>query len=115
MKSSISVSLSTLARLGFHVLLVMFSNLKLSRSELEMKEKNCEKYRSVIVYVYIYGTTLTQHVAYTDGELFWFLCFCRWGLSRHFHYVPEILAAFFWTLPALFNHVCLVLFLLPKD
>ncbi|KAL2932747.1 7-dehydrocholesterol reductase [Bienertia sinuspersici] len=27
-----------------------------------------------------------------------------WGLSRHFHYVPEILSAFFWTLPALFNH-----------
>lgn len=23
-----------------------------------------------------------------------------WGLSRHFHYVPEILAAFFWSLPA---------------
>ncbi|KAF8389437.1 hypothetical protein HHK36_026132 [Tetracentron sinense] len=28
----------------------------------------------------------------------------QWGLSRHFHYVPEISAAFFWTLPALFNH-----------
>uniref|UniRef100_A0A453GMM1 7-dehydrocholesterol reductase n=1 Tax=Aegilops tauschii subsp. strangulata TaxID=200361 RepID=A0A453GMM1_AEGTS len=27
-----------------------------------------------------------------------------WGFSRHFHYVPEILAAFFWTVPALFNH-----------
>ncbi|KAL7162888.1 hypothetical protein ACSBR2_043207 [Camellia fascicularis] len=27
-----------------------------------------------------------------------------WGLSRHFHYVPEILAAFFWTVPTLFNH-----------
>ncbi|KAF5741628.1 7-dehydrocholesterol reductase [Tripterygium wilfordii] len=27
-----------------------------------------------------------------------------WGLSRHFHYVPEISAAFFWTVPALFNH-----------
>ncbi len=27
-----------------------------------------------------------------------------WGLSRHFHYVPEILGAFFWTLPALFNN-----------
>lgn len=26
-----------------------------------------------------------------------------WGLSRHFHYVPEILAAFFWTVPALFD------------
>jgi 7-dehydrocholesterol reductase len=25
-----------------------------------------------------------------------------WGLSRHFHYIPEILAALFWTLPALF-------------
>lgn len=27
-----------------------------------------------------------------------------WGLSRHFHYVPEILASFFWTLPGLFEH-----------
>jgi len=25
-----------------------------------------------------------------------------WGISRHFHYVPEILGAFFWSLPALF-------------
>jgi 7-dehydrocholesterol reductase len=28
-----------------------------------------------------------------------------WGISRHFHYVPEILGAFFWTLPALFANV----------
>lgn len=28
-----------------------------------------------------------------------------WGLSRHFHYVPEISLAFFWTLPALFGSV----------
>ncbi|RYY71411.1 hypothetical protein EON63_21735 [archaeon] len=27
-----------------------------------------------------------------------------WGLARHFHYVPEILASFFWCLPALFHH-----------
>ena len=27
-----------------------------------------------------------------------------WGISRHYHYVPEILAAFFWTMPALFTH-----------
>ena len=26
-----------------------------------------------------------------------------WGLARHFHYVPEILLAFFWSLPALFH------------
>jgi 7-dehydrocholesterol reductase len=28
-----------------------------------------------------------------------------WGLARHFHYVPEILAAFCWTLPALFFNI----------
>ncbi len=27
-----------------------------------------------------------------------------WGLSRHFHYIPEIAAAFFWSVPALFSH-----------
>lgn len=27
-----------------------------------------------------------------------------WGLARHIHYAPEIGAAFFWTLPALFRH-----------
>lgn len=27
-----------------------------------------------------------------------------WGLSRHFHYIPEIAGAFFWALPALFTH-----------
>lgn len=26
-----------------------------------------------------------------------------WGVSRHFHYIPEILSAFFWSLPALFS------------
>ncbi len=25
-----------------------------------------------------------------------------WGISRHFHYIPEILGAFFWTVPTLF-------------
>lgn len=28
-----------------------------------------------------------------------------WGLSRHFHYIPEILLALFWTLPAGFENV----------
>lgn len=27
-----------------------------------------------------------------------------WGLSRHFHYVPEVMGAFFWALPALFSN-----------
>lgn len=29
----------------------------------------------------------------------------RWGVARHFHYAPEIAAAFFWSLPAQFVHV----------
>jgi 7-dehydrocholesterol reductase len=28
-----------------------------------------------------------------------------WGVARHFHYVPEILGALFWSLPALFSNV----------
>eukprot|EP01027_Heterolobosea_sp_BB2_P011046 GEZU01016114.1.p1 GENE.GEZU01016114.1~~GEZU01016114.1.p1 ORF type:complete len:439 (+),score=132.76 GEZU01016114.1:174-1490(+) len=28
-----------------------------------------------------------------------------WGLARHFHYLPELTATFFWTCPGLFNHV----------
>ncbi len=27
-----------------------------------------------------------------------------WGLARHFHYIPEIMGAFFWSLPALFDN-----------
>lgn len=27
-----------------------------------------------------------------------------WGISRHFHYLPEILGAFCWSVPALFGH-----------
>jgi 7-dehydrocholesterol reductase len=27
-----------------------------------------------------------------------------WGISRHFHYLPEILGAFFWSIPAGFNY-----------
>ncbi|HHF7346033.1 TPA: 7-dehydrocholesterol reductase [Legionella feeleii] len=27
-----------------------------------------------------------------------------WGLARHFHYVPELTSAFFWSVPALFTH-----------
>lgn len=27
-----------------------------------------------------------------------------WGIARHFHYVPELMATFFWSVPALFFH-----------
>lgn len=28
-----------------------------------------------------------------------------WGVARHFHYIPELIAAFCWTVPALFGNV----------
>lgn len=28
-----------------------------------------------------------------------------WGLARHFHYLPELGLAFFWTMPCGFNHI----------
>ena len=28
-----------------------------------------------------------------------------WGVARHFHYVPELMLAFFWSVPAMFDHV----------
>ena len=28
-----------------------------------------------------------------------------WGLSRHFHYIPEIMLSFFWTAPTLFENL----------
>lgn len=41
-----------------------------------------------------------------DGETRKSLLLCSgwWGLARHFHYIPEILASFFWCVPALFTH-----------
>ena len=32
------------------------------------------------------------------------ICAGWWGLSRHFHYLPEIAAALLWTLPGGFTH-----------
>lgn len=32
------------------------------------------------------------------------LCSGWWGIARHFHYIPEILGAFFWSVPALFSN-----------
>eukprot|EP00752_Nemacystus_decipiens_P004363 g3987.t1 len=31
------------------------------------------------------------------------LCTGWWGVARHFHYLPEIMGAFFWTVPGLFE------------
>jgi 7-dehydrocholesterol reductase len=50
---------------------------------------------------------LVGHYTTTKGEAKESLLLASgfWGIARHFHYVPEILGAFFWTVPALFNDV----------
>lgn len=35
-----------------------------------------------------------------------------WGVARHFHYVPEVLGAFFWSAPALWTHLTPYLYVL---
>uniref|UniRef100_A0A453GMV0 7-dehydrocholesterol reductase n=1 Tax=Aegilops tauschii subsp. strangulata TaxID=200361 RepID=A0A453GMV0_AEGTS len=54
-----------------------------------MKREFCD-------HIYAENSPLSTHLLFSILD--------RWGFSRHFHYVPEILAAFFWTVPALFNH-----------
>ena len=49
--------------------------------------------------------TLKSCYASTHASLTHRLRGCgRWGIARHFHYLPEIMASFFWTAPALFSH-----------
>jgi 7-dehydrocholesterol reductase len=50
---------------------------------------------------------IVGHYTTTEGEKKTSLLLASgwWGIARHFHYVPEILGAFFWSLPALFGGV----------
>jgi 7-dehydrocholesterol reductase len=49
---------------------------------------------------------ITAHFRTAQGEAKTSLLLTSgwWGIARHFHYVLEILGAFFWTAPALFTH-----------
>ncbi len=50
--------------------------------------------------------TVLAHYKTTDGQNKQSLLLASgwWGVARHFHYVPEIAGAFFWSLPALFDN-----------
>lgn len=50
--------------------------------------------------------TILAHYQTTEGDRKQSLLLASgwWGIARHFHYVPEIAAAFFWSLPALFEN-----------
>lgn len=69
------------------------------RQKVRSSSGNCTiwgKKPTLTVASYITGEgELKQNILLASG---W------WGISRHFHYLPEIFGAFFWTLPALFNN-----------
>lgn len=50
--------------------------------------------------------TLVAHYKTTEGipKESLLLASGWWGVARHFHYIPELAAAFFWSVPALFTH-----------
>lgn len=50
--------------------------------------------------------TLLAHYKTTEGQKKQTILLASgwWGVARHFHYVPEIAGAFFWSLPALFEN-----------
>ncbi len=50
--------------------------------------------------------TLLAHYKTAEGQARQSLLLASgwWGVARHFHYVPEIAAAFFWSVPALFDN-----------
>lgn len=50
--------------------------------------------------------TLKAHYNTADGQVRQSLLLASgwWGVARHFHYIPEITAAFFWSVPALFSN-----------
>jgi 7-dehydrocholesterol reductase len=50
--------------------------------------------------------TLLAHYQTTEGEQKQSLLLASgwWGISRHFHYVPELAGTFFWSVPALFQN-----------
>ncbi len=49
---------------------------------------------------------LPAHYQTMDGSLKQTILLASgwWGVARHFHYIPEIAGAFFWSVPALFTH-----------
>jgi 7-dehydrocholesterol reductase len=67
------------------------------RQQVRRKEGNCKVWGKKPKLIVAKYTTLEgdekQSILLSSG---W------WGISRHFHYLPEIAGAFFWTLPALF-------------
>lgn len=69
------------------------------RQQVRAKNGGCQIWRSKPSLIHATYQTQSgetkQTILLTSG---W------WGLSRHFHYIPELTGAFFWTLPALFNH-----------
>lgn len=69
------------------------------RQLVRSSQGNCKVWgKKPLVTVARYTTTKGEHKQNLLLASGW------WGISRHFHYIPEILGAFFWSMPALFTN-----------
>ena len=71
-------------------------------------DKQRQDFRSTNGKILIWGRKpkfVEAHYTTNDGEKRTSLLLADgwWGLARHFHYIPEITASFFWCVPALFD------------
>jgi 7-dehydrocholesterol reductase len=82
---------------GASVLINYFADRQ--RQEVRAKNGKCLVWRKA-------PHLISAHYKTQDGQRKQTLLLASgwWGLSRHFHYIPEIIASFFWALPALFTN-----------
>jgi len=99
---------------GFASILINYSADR-QRQLVRLKAGNCKIWgktpRTILANYHTESGELKQNILLASG---W------WGITRHFHYLPEIAAAFFWSVPALFTHfspyfyVCFLTILLTE-
>ncbi|CAN7105077.1 unnamed protein product [Brassica rapa subsp. narinosa] len=67
------------------------------RQEFRRTNRKCSSSLNLWMVSLHYFMLLQQSILHVVHQI-------KWGLAQHFHYVPEILSTFFWTVPALFSN-----------
>lgn len=70
------------------------------RQRVRLTDGKCLIWKKIPFLISVSYTTDSKEVKHST-----LLASGWWGLARHFHYIPELIAALCWTLPALFIHV----------
>lgn len=97
-----AISLATAAFMLFAGLLMIWVNYDADRQRADFRTANglCNVWGKPAKFIKAKYVTASGQ---TKESLL--LLSGYWGMSRHFHYLPEILASFFWSVPGLFKHI----------